>query len=84
MSTSAVVVTAEAAADIEVQSLHDLDIEEKYNGVIEVGESSSNSVTKQDSIQKDTANVTTDAETNDPHDVWWNGSGMSQLHQITQ
>jgi len=80
MSTSAVDVTAEAAADIEMQSLHDLDIEEKYNGDIEIGGSSSNSVTKQDSIQKDPANVTTDAEPNDSHDVWWNGPGMSQLH----
>lgn len=76
MSTSAVDVTAEAAADIEMHSLHDLDIEEKYNGDIEVGESSSNSVAKQDSIQKDTAKVTTDAETSDFHDVWWNGPGM--------
>ena len=70
MRTSVEDVSA-SAADIEMQSLHDLDIEEKYNGDIEVGGSSSNSVTKQDSIQKDRANVTAADEANNPYDVYW-------------
>lgn len=73
-STSVLDATAEAAEDIEMHSLHDMDVEEKYNGDIEACGSSSNSVTKKDSIQKDNATVTTD-EPRDPHDVFWDGSG---------